>query len=212
MSNTQLSLIGDKYKTTKNTHVSFGKTILDIYEEYFEKKRFLPLNILEIGVLNGASLFVWNEYFPLANIFGIDINQPRIKKENIIVYKGDQGNVDDLETIYCDIRNKIGLNEKLDIIIDDGSHINKYTLDTFNFFWPKLNSDGLYIIEDTLCTYDKASMDWPGMHFNVAELDLNNKREDFNTFIQDHLRYMDHDLSYMYFMHFYRNLIIMKKA
>ena len=53
----RLSAIGDKHGTLKNTHVSFGQTLLDIYEPLFE--RFINQQgvvILEIGVLNGASL------------------------------------------------------------------------------------------------------------------------------------------------------------
>jgi hypothetical protein len=206
-----LSQIGDKHGTAKNTHVSFGKTLLDIYEKYFELIRYLPLDIMEIGILNGASLYTWKEYFTNANLFGIDINPPRIKDDRITVFKGDQGNVIDLVNIYDKMKLK-EIGATLDIVIDDGSHINQYTLDTFDFFWDKLGHGGLYIIEDLICTYDKASMEWPGMQYNTQGVDLNNKREDFDKFLLNHLRAMDFDQSEIYFMHFYRNVVIMKKA
>ena len=201
-----LSRIGDKYGTQKNTHKSFGQTLLDIYELYFEPYKFSQLNILEIGVLSGASLFTWKEYFPLAKIYGIDINPPLIDTDRIKIFKCDQGDIIDLAMV----QDQIGAN--LDIVIDDGSHINPYTLLAFDFFWDRLKHGGFYIIEDTICTYDKASKVWPGMLLNSPITNFDNKREDFDNFILNHLRKMDFDQSEIFFMHLYRNLIIMKKG
>jgi cephalosporin hydroxylase len=204
-----LSEIGDKYGTQKNTHVTFGKTLLDIYEPYFLHYKYLgdrQTNILEIGVLDGASLHTWNEYFPMANIYGIDINPPEINSERIKVFKADQGDIKDLQNVYSQI------NEKLDIVIDDGSHVNEYTLLAFNFFWDKLYSGGLYIIEDTICTYDKISFDWPGMKHNVLSMNPVNNRKDIDNFLLNHIQKMDFDQSDIFFIHIYRNVIIIKKA
>lgn len=208
---TTLSEIGDKYGARKNTHVTFGKTLLDIYQSYFDfpfqmQSQSKAINLLEIGVLDGASLLTWQEYFKNANIYGIDIKVPEINSERIKIFQADQGDVRDLERVYRQI------NEKLDIIIDDGSHVNEYTLTAFNFFWNKLNSGGLYIIEDTICTYDKASYDWPGMYLNKSEINLNNNRKDIDNFLLGHVTRMDFDQSDIFFIHIYRNLIIIKKA
>ena len=201
-----LSRIGDKYGTQKNTHKSFGQTILDIYEPYFEPLKNEKINILEIGVLDGASIRTWHHYFRLAKIFGIDLVLPQLELDRVRLFKADQGDIFDL----ADVRTAIG--EKFDIIIDDGSHINDFTLFSFEFFWDSLKSGGYYIIEDTICTYDKASHDWPGMHLNRKVANFDNKREDVNEFIVEKLRQMDFNKSEIFYMHFYRNLIIMKKA
>ena len=39
------------------------------------------------------------------------------------------------------------------IIIDDGSHINRLSIATFEYLWPHLADGGIYVIEDTQCTY-----------------------------------------------------------
>ncbi len=44
-----------------------------------------------------------------------------------------------------------------DIIVDDGSHINKHVITTFNILFPLLNHGGLYVIEDTQTLY------WPAL-------------------------------------------------
>lgn len=202
-----LSEIGTKYCTAKNIHKSFGNTMLDIYEPYFFPYLInFNSNILEIGVLDGASLYVWNEYFPMAKIYGIDINPLEINAERIKVFKADQGNVKDLQNVYNQI------NEKFDIIIDDGSHLNEYTLTAFNFFWDKLNRGGLYIIEDTICTYNKVSFDWPGMNLNKSDMNPVNNRKDIDNFLLNHIQNMDFDKSDIFFIHIYRNVIIIKKG
>ena len=42
------------------------------YQVYFELLRDLPLKLLEIGVQSGASLRMWKQYFPKAEIYGLD--------------------------------------------------------------------------------------------------------------------------------------------
>ena len=69
-----LQQIGKKYSTDKSMHINFNKSYLDIYETYFKDIRNQKLNILEIGVRNGNSIRVWEEYFPNSNIFGLDID------------------------------------------------------------------------------------------------------------------------------------------
>src|SRR5947209_475468 len=44
------------------------------YEHYFGPRRFEELRLLEIGVLDGRSLATWKEYFPHAQIYGLDID------------------------------------------------------------------------------------------------------------------------------------------
>ena len=67
--------IGKKYPSSKNI-----SGFIQLYEKYFLPFRESKINILEIGVDNGDSLRIWREYFPNANICGIDID----KKDFII--------------------------------------------------------------------------------------------------------------------------------
>ena len=53
--------------------IRFG--YLDVYHEYFSKFRDEEINILEIGGYNGASVKMWREYFPKANVIGMDVDQ-----------------------------------------------------------------------------------------------------------------------------------------
>ncbi len=117
-----------------------------VYEQMFGPIRNEPLKILEIGVGTGASLKMWLDYFPNAEIHGIDItleNQdaPLISNERVHLCLGDQTDRDFLDSIGIDF----------DIVIDDGSHRVDDQIFTFKHLWP--NTKLLYVIEDVYSSY-----------------------------------------------------------
>jgi len=93
----------------------------------------------------GASLFGWSEFFPNSEIFGADVDKK-------ILFETDR-----IKTYYCDqtdaecVRNmwlQPGLEDKFDIIIDDGLHRYFSNECFFENSIHKLKDDGYYIIED----------------------------------------------------------------
>lgn len=52
---------------------SKGDDYLDVYEANFSGIRDSVKNILELGVQGGGSLKMWQDYFPNAHVFGVDI-------------------------------------------------------------------------------------------------------------------------------------------
>jgi len=135
-----------KYNTDKNnTHHNYSRQ----YEDLFRKYRDKPIIYLEIGVFMGESLKAMREVFKNAKfIIGIDIN-PNCKKfedleKNIIVEIGDATSEDFIKSII----NKYG---NFDIILDDGSHVNKDVIKSFELLFPYVSNEGLYIVEDTTC-------------------------------------------------------------
>jgi uncharacterized coiled-coil protein SlyX len=126
---------------------------LDEWDWLFAPYRDREIRILEIGIQNGGSLEIWGKYFSNASkIIGCDINpkceQLHFSDSRITVILGD-ANSDDCE-------NKINqVMSKLDIIIDDGSHKSSDIVRSFGRYFPHLNDDGIYIVEDLHTSY------WP---------------------------------------------------
>lgn len=123
--------LGIKYGTDKATHHGY----CDFYEQH------LPKNItrlLEIGVKDGASLRMWRDYYPEAEIWGIDINEP-IEVEGCKVMKRDATD----PTIF-----HAYMPESFDVIIDDGSHMTKDQILAFKMLKWRVKDKGLYIVED----------------------------------------------------------------
>ena len=152
MARMTLTEIGRKHKTDKvDVHHTFcGVNYLDVYEKYFAPLRDLDSSIFEIGIKKGASLRVWEEYFTIGRVVGLDINancaSMKFNRARIVI--GDQTDPKALQQVYA--ANGYGL---FDVILDDGSHINRLTLHSFELLWAHVKPGGYYILEDMKCTY-----------------------------------------------------------
>ena len=142
-----------------------------IYEPFFEKVRYEPINILEVGILNGHSMLAWLEYFPNAQIYGIDIFT-RVASADIPALKRKR-----THWALCDSTSMVSQSTikrkwpdvKFDIILDDGLHTLKGQAKTFMNLIPLLKEDGTYFIED-VCAVDKLQEERSDPHhpaFNV---------------------------------------------
>lgn len=161
--------IGQKHGTDKHDecHTIFGRSYLDIYEELFGHLKESNIVLVELGVKDGSSLRMWEEYFPNAQIIGIDIDPATKRNET-----------DRIKIIISDQQNKdlpqlIGL--RPNIIIDDASHVNDLTLASFYNLWPHLMNNGYYVMEDMACSYFdiKPFLNaWPGMSYNNPNSDI----------------------------------------
>lgn len=130
----QLNNIGLKYGTDKATYHKY----LDFYQKHLPKRTFKG-RLLEIGVMDGASLRMWREYYPKAEIIGVD-NAMQVDLR-----------IEDVGLVEIDATNPIELKElgMFDIIIDDGSHKTADQQATFDhLFNNQLNKGGFYILED----------------------------------------------------------------
>lgn len=135
-----LEELGHKYAVSKMLH-----DYLKHYWSYLRDKRETVKNVLEMGVETGSSLRMWEEFFPNARIWGIDINPDCKRHEGgrKSIFIGDQG--DNLFLAEC--ADRIG--EPFDLIVDDGSHQVPHQIGGFATLFPRLTSDGVYVVEDT---------------------------------------------------------------
>jgi hypothetical protein len=158
----ELDLIGKKYATDKSTgyfrgnstkHIPsrFGLGYTLIYQKYFDKFKKKDIRLLEIGVLGGASLKMWQEYFRDGLIFGLDLDESCKQYEGVRtkIFIGNQIDNVFLQKVCSDVP------EKFDIIIDDGSHFAKHIIESFNFLFDHIKPGGYYVIEDLRCARHK---------------------------------------------------------
>jgi hypothetical protein len=127
-----------RYGTDKGTVHSYT----DVYEVIFEGKQNEHLIITEIGVAGGFSIQCWLEYFKNSKIYAVDINWSECEFTNWPEDKVIRLNADATKTETAE------LIEPSDIIIDDGSHLIQDQIASFNLLYPKMNTGGIYIIED----------------------------------------------------------------
>ena len=164
---TELCDIFYKYKSDKCPKI--GHSYPSEYYRHLVKYKESFSNVLEIGIGNnelmvplcgqdyviGASLKAWKEFFPNANIYGVDIVKDVIFfEERISCFYTDQSSQEELDKTISEISNHSNIpNIQFDMIIDDGSHIVEHMLLTFESLAKYLKPGGIYIIEDIQKNY-----------------------------------------------------------
>jgi hypothetical protein len=135
-----------KYGTDKGYPKSY---VDEFYEDKFSPLIDSEITLVEIGVRSGASLKLWSEYFSKANIIGIDnlsdfndhqvpINENWTSSEKVTFIDADGYLQETVDKI----------NDKIDILIDDGPHTLESHIKLLELYIPKMNNGGMIIIED----------------------------------------------------------------
>lgn len=144
--NKPMNDIADNNLTDKNTAHSY----FDTYEKLFSSIRIRARNILEVGIYWGGSIRLWRDYFPNAQIYGVDIcnldfiQKESIKNDNHITLFTNTNGYDD--TFISE--NFINKNIKFDMILDDGPHDLQSMIDLIVKYVPLLSENGIMVIED----------------------------------------------------------------
>jgi hypothetical protein len=116
---------------------------IEYYEKWFEPHRF-DCSILEIGVMTGGSLLLWQRYFDSVVLAGVDLrngfNQPLPFQATICadwhwaVDSTDPQQVPELD--------------QYQFVIDDGAHDEYSQIKTFQNYWQFVQPGGTYFVED----------------------------------------------------------------
>ena len=132
------------------------RSLAAIYDAIVAPRRQAWVTVLEIGVLGGASLRMWRDYFENGRIFGIDINtEAKLSEDDRIeIFVGDQTDTTFLDSVTA----RTGA---LTMIIDDGGHSAEQQIGSLVHLWQFVESGGLYIVEDTHTSYmEDFGMGW----------------------------------------------------
>lgn len=122
---------------------------IEVYEKILAPYRHTAKNILEIGLMSGESLRMWEEYFD-GNVYGMDCSEtpidgladlrPIIAEGTHRIVIGDAANALDVKKYFNGI--------KFDVIIEDSNHVIEDQLRMYQVFKPYMSENSLYICED----------------------------------------------------------------
>lgn len=132
--------------TDKNTVHKY----LHVYESLMSPKKYSAKNVLEVGVWKGGSIKLWHDYFPNADIYGLDrllAKQTSLvdifNNSRIHLYTPTDAYDEDLFKA-----NFLDKNLKFDLLLDDGPH-HLESMKTFIRLYSQLmTEDGILIVED----------------------------------------------------------------
>lgn len=119
-----------------------------IYDQLLSKYRNKDIVLVEVGIGNGGSLQIWEDYLgKKAKIIGIDIvDRSNLNTGQITCIIGDQSDRNFLNTLIKELPD-------IDVFIDDASHNTADQIVTFEAMFSKVISGGLYVVEDTHTSY-----------------------------------------------------------
>jgi hypothetical protein len=140
-----LSQIVDNNRTDKNTVHSY----LELYQKLLINKKETAKNVLEVGIYNGGSIKLWNDFFVNATIYGLDIMHINnvwdgIKNNNKIILHTSVNAYD--ENFFNN--NFLNKNVRFDFMLDDGPHTLQSMKDFIRLYSKVMTDDGILIIED----------------------------------------------------------------
>lgn len=119
------------------------------YEKHFARYVDRPFLFIEIGCGRGGSLQLWKQYFgPMVRIVGLDIRDEckSFEEDQISVRIGDQSDPAFLASVIEEFGTP-------SIVLDDGSHVMSDIRTSFDYLYPLLSSDGVYMVEDLHTAY-----------------------------------------------------------
>jgi hypothetical protein len=163
------SFMASKYGSIKLT------SYFQVYDEIFAPYVGKPITFVEVGVLNGGSLFMWREFFgPQARIIGVDLN-PLAKKweaHGFEIHIGSQADSAFWEGFF----KRVG---QIEVFLDDGGHFPDQQIITTLAAAPHIKDGGLLVVEDTHTSYlaeFHAPSKWSFVNFAKSVSDRVNAR------------------------------------
>lgn len=150
--------------------IKYGQSYYqNVYPKLMERYRTKVFRMVEIGLDKGAGSLLWQEYFPCAEIYGIEYAAVALHTtgaESINTYQGDQQD----EVFLRKFVNETG--GGFSLIIDDGGHHPEQQLNSYKvLFEQALLPGGTYIIEDIETSYWYAGQSLYGKDLSVGGVD-----------------------------------------
>jgi hypothetical protein len=158
-------------------------TYFSVYDQLFSRFVGKAPVIVEVGVLNGGSLYMWREFFGAdARIIGVDLNPDAtwLRQEGFEIHIGDQSDPQFWEEFFRQVGD-------VDIFLDDGGHTYPQQIVTAASALDHIRNDGLLVVEDTHTSYmtefggpsDTSFVSWA---VNLVH-GVNHR---FSAFVEDH--------------------------
>jgi hypothetical protein len=152
----QFALLANRFSAGKQSGHHEVYSLLDLRPDSVS-------NVLEVGIgtneesaastmgkygTPGASLRMWEEFFPNATIYGADVDvNSHIFSDRITSHYLDSTNQGSLGDLYLTLSSS-GKSAAFDLVIDDGLHTPESNLRVLTHLLPLIRPGGFYVVED----------------------------------------------------------------
>jgi hypothetical protein len=117
---------------------------IEYYERHFEPHRALA-SILEIGVMTGGSMLLWQHYFDSVFLTGVDLRKgfnQSLPFQDELKYVTWHWGIDSTNP------DQVPDLKQYQFVIDDGAHDLESQIKTLKNYWQFVQPGGTYFIED----------------------------------------------------------------
>ena len=176
---TRLGFLYGTDKATLHRYTSY-------YHALFGPLRATTRNFLEVGVFKGQSVQMWRDYFSTSQIYGIDYfrgksagtwaRYERVKAKldapygpRVHLFDVNQSSVDEMTRAFANDA-PLGKAAPYDIIVEDGSHLQRDQQLSLAQLLPLVAPGGIYIIEDISSSYHHGYDEVPSSAGTTAEI------------------------------------------
>ncbi len=178
-----LEKLGYKYGSDKSKD---DHNYVAVYSTLFDHRRKHVINVTEVGVSAGQSLQMWHDYFPVAQIYGLDIKIKPEVRQNLAPLRRVHLIEDDAYSAAA--VSKLGfVPESMDLIIDDALHSRKYQEKLLPLWWPYLKPGGYYVMEDLDAREEKGGLDFQQKPSTIKDEAKQILRDNHVMYIDTHL-------------------------
>ena len=193
--------INQYQKPIKKDNVKIlGHDYAKFYEKFFKEFKNTNNNILEIGAFRGNASAAFFFYFKNANIYSYDIFP------DLFCYRSSRNKNYHIDnSSEKEIEKKIIRNDLMyDIIIEDAGHYYKDQIITLFKTFSKINSNGLYVVEELDFPDTRKDMNIDNQHPTLKEIliSIKSKRDFSSKLISNEEK--------KYFLENYNNIEILK--
>jgi len=139
-----------KFKSSPRYSIKWSN-YFDIYKDLLSGYKKKKITLVEVGVGDGGSLYMWKSFLnKKSKIIGIDLNPEakKLERDGFKIVIGDQSKTSFWKNFYKK-------NGKIDVIIDDGGHTNMQQITTFVESLDFIKDGGTIIVEDTHTSFMK---------------------------------------------------------
>ena len=153
----------------------FFNNYSNMYSNYLKPLRHSnkTIQLLEVGILKGTGLAVWDEYFDNKIIYGFDYDLGNFEqnKSNLLELGAFKKELPSLKFYDQFADNSKTLEEtfgsqKLDVVIDDAYHSDESIINTFDELQKYLSESFVYFIEDNKTAWKKLRIKYPQYNFD----------------------------------------------
>jgi hypothetical protein len=120
-----------------------------------------PETVVELGVLTGASLAMWCELYPEAQVVGLDVDLSRVEWDDLVsrgAFKLNRPLMFEWDAFAPEPIPEVS---GIDVFIDDGPHKVEAIRRVAEFVKPLMNPGGRYIVEDVPEAFEVLQQVWP---------------------------------------------------